>query len=119
MPRANARSGGVSMVRHISAVLLLAALLPLTGCRSAPKMKPSTPAPQPASADRDDQIRRMYQEHNRDIRVGLVIATLPQYRLAAVGDIAAQDIAVNVTLSFIDGDEKVLTTGVAVHQPEA
>src|SRR5437660_421494 len=72
MPRANARSGGVSMVRHISAVLLLAALLPLTGCRSAPRMKPSTPAPQPASADRVDQIRRMYQEHNPDIRVGLV-----------------------------------------------
>ena len=104
------------MVRQTISLVMLAAVL--AGCRSAPKMKPSTPAPQPATPQRVEQIRQMYQRQNADIRVGLVIATLPQYRLAAVGDIPVKDIALNEIVTFIDGDENPLTTGLVVNKTE-
>jgi hypothetical protein len=44
----------------------------------------------------------------------LVIATRPQDALAAIGEVKGADFQVNQVVTFIDSNQKVLTTGTVV-----
>lgn len=58
-----------------------------------------------------NEIRRTYQRINPENRVGVVIATLPDENLAAVGDIAIQDFGIGDLLVFMDTKERPLGSG--------
>jgi hypothetical protein len=109
------RTEELCMRLSLSLAVVAAGIL-LASCASKPKMQPSTPAPQPASPQRIAKIRQAYQQIHPNARVGVVKATLPSARFAAVGDIPVRDFADNDIVTFIDSDQNVLTTGVVINR---
>jgi hypothetical protein len=60
-------------------------------------------------------IRARYQATNPRNRVGVVVATMADANLAAVGDIPVQDFAMGDILTFIDAREEPIATGRVVN----
>ena len=90
----------------------LVLLVVIIGC--APKRVPSQPSPQPASAQQVQTIRDAYSRAYPDSRVGVVIATRKPDRLVAVGEVSGGDFREGETVTFIDAQQRVLTTGTVV-----
>jgi len=84
-----------------------------TGCAHK-KPPPSQPSPQPATAQQVQAIREAYNRAYPDSRVGVVIATRKQDRLVAVGQVRPADFREGQTVTFIDAQQRVLTTGTVV-----
>jgi hypothetical protein len=82
------------------------------GCR--PKNAPPPPAPRPASSATVQQIRASYARAYPESRVGVVIAALPEESLVAVGEVRGGDFRENQVVTFLDSDQRMLTTGTVV-----
>src|SRR5438067_7516624 len=91
-------------------LVLLAVCALGIGCAHK-KPPPSKPSPQPASAQQVQAIREAYFRAYPDSRVGVVIATLRDKRLVAVGQVSGADFREGQTVTFIDAQQRVLTTG--------
>jgi hypothetical protein len=98
--------------RLFPVTLAMLALL-MSGCASE-NGKGGSKAPQPASGAELAKIRAAYSRAYPESRVGLVIASRPQDRLVAVGDVKGADFEVNQVVTFIDSTQQVLTTGTVV-----
>ena len=94
----------------VTALLLV---LSSSGCASHAKSAgtESTAARHPASADTVQATRQAYYRAYPDSRVGVIIATRPQDRLVAVGDVNSSDFTVGQTVYFLDAKRHVMTTG--------
>jgi hypothetical protein len=91
---------------------LIASLLALllAGC-SAKMSTTSRRAPQPADAKTLQALRHAYQRADADARVGVVIAMRSLNSLVAVGEVRPKDFRVDQVVTFIDSNQRVLTTG--------
>ena len=85
----------------------------VAGCRNT---TPSRTAPRPASPRTVEQIRESFARAYPESRVGVVIATRPQDRLIAVGEVKGADFIDNQTVTLIDSEQQVLTTGTIVRR---
>jgi hypothetical protein len=92
------------------AVALLLVAGAAVGCRSSNKTKASTTA-RPASAADVQAIRNAYFRAYPESRVGVIIATRPQDRLVAVGQVNPSDFAQGQSVYFLDSQRHVLATG--------
>lgn len=101
---------------HRIAALVVVMCCVLAGCRAEKQDQPQTAAP--ASEDRVRMIRQNYQSIDPAARVGLVIAVRPEYRLAAVSDVAVEDFSVGDVVVFVDANEEPLVNGTVVAKTE-
>lgn len=109
----------MNFARNLVCILVIAAAASsasslIGGCRSNRKNAPSPPAPQAADAQQIRNIRDKYFRAYVESRVGVVSAARPQDRLVAVGDLDNSGIRENEVVTFLDGNEKILTTGTVV-----
>lgn len=97
-----------------AAVATLAAAVTLTGCQ--PKQPPAGPpiAP-PATAETVRDIRESYMKTDPTAVVGLVIATLPDSNLAAIGDVPVGQFQPGEVVTFIDSNQAVIAVGNVVN----
>ena len=103
----------LSACRPLVSALALLLLVGAGGCASHPKPggTESTAARHPASPDTVQATRQAYSRAYPDSRVGVIIATRPQDRLVAVGDVTPSDFTVGQTVYFLDAKRHVMTTG--------
>jgi hypothetical protein len=95
-------------LRRWAGTVLTAALL--AGC--APKRAAvSDPVAPPASPETLRTIREHFQQADPDARVGVVVATLPESRLAAVADVEVREFREGDAITFIDTMERTLVNG--------
>lgn len=80
----------------------------LAGCGTTAGNKQQRISESRATAE---DIRAAYQRINPANRVGVVIATLAEENLAAVGDIAVKEFQIGDPIVFIDVREKPLVSG--------
>ena len=66
---------------------------------------------EPASPQTVQEIRQSYQTVDPNARVGVVVATLPQKGLVAVGDVAVADFKEGDVLVFMDSQRHLIATG--------
>jgi len=99
-------------LKYTLSCFILFAFIPV-GC-GPKKLPPSRPSPQPASAQQVQAIRDAYYRAYPDSRVGVVIATRKPDRLVAVGEVSGADFREGETVTFIDSQQRVLTTGAIV-----
>jgi hypothetical protein len=92
-------------------ILLTACALAVGAC--APKQQPLAPTA-PVTPDQLASIRASYQKLDPAARVGRVIAILPADHLAAVGDINLQGFRDGDAITFVDTQQRILTTGKVV-----
>lgn len=95
-------------------VAALATSLFLISACAAESGKRGSKAPRPASGAEVAKIRAAYSRAYPESRVGVVIASRPQDRLVAVGEVKGADFQVNQVVTFIDSKQQVLTTGTVV-----
>jgi len=101
--------------RRVLPVVTIAIVSALTvGCGPTNKGSTSRIAPEPASSATVDQVRLAYARAYPESRVGVVIASRPQDMLVAVGEVKGSDFRENQVVTFIDSDQRVLTTGTVV-----
>src|SRR5262245_39909193 len=84
----------------------------LIGCQAKPKRPPAgydAATPQTLAA-----LRTAYSHAYPDSRVGPVIGALPKDRLVAVGEVNPNDFRTGEIVTFIDSQQRVLTTGTIV-----
>lgn len=95
-----------------AAVATLAAVL--VGChhQQPPAGPPVAP---PATAETVSQIRAAYQQRDPSSVVGLVIATLPDKNLAAVGDVPVNQFKSGDLVTFIDSNQSIIAVGTVVN----
>ena len=92
---------------------MLAAALMLgvaVGCHHQKKQL----AAEPASPQTIQEIRQSYKSVDPNARVGVVIATLPQKGLVAVGDVAVADFKAGDVLVFVDSQRHIIAAGKVV-----
>ena len=89
------------------ALLLLAGCAPMNGGSSSDPMPASAADPQTVQ-----NIRARYFRAYPESQVGVVIATIPEAPFVAVGDLPApENLRENEVVTFLDRNERVLTTG--------
>ena len=97
-------------VRVVVAAAL--ALFVAVGCRSHKKPPAARPpAGQPASEQTIESLRQSYRSYYPNSQVGPVIAVRNENHLAAVDGIPAGSVPEGKTVSFVDSNQRVLTTG--------
>jgi hypothetical protein len=86
-----------------------------TGC-GPKKPPPSKPSPRPATEQQVQTIRDAYNRAYPDSRVGVVTGTLrhPSGYFVSVGEVSAADFREGQTVTFVDSQQRVLTTGTVV-----
>jgi hypothetical protein len=82
-------------------------MLCLSGCLTS-RSEPIAP---PVSPEQLTQMRDQFRREDREARVGLVTAVLPNANLAAVGSVPVNDFTVGDIITFIDSNGKTLTLG--------
>ncbi len=98
--------------RILTCAIVLAALA-TGGCRS--NKPPASPtAPRAADTDAVQAVREKYFRAYPDSRVGVVTAARPQDQLVSVGEIQSEEFRENQIVTFLDGDQRILTTGTVV-----
>ena len=89
-------------------MLLTAALLAGCAAKRPPARDPEAAA---ASEETVRMIRQSFQQADPDARVGVVLATLPESRLAAVGDVDVKEFHEGDAITFIDTMQRPLVNG--------
>ncbi|HYO10487.1 MAG TPA: hypothetical protein VER17_16075 [Tepidisphaeraceae bacterium] len=107
--------------RVVTVTLITAALLALAGGCGGSKRQPraagtgtSVASPNPASPETVEALRRGYSQSYPNSRLGVVVAARPQNQLVAVGQIPLDTLADNQVVTFMDANQRVLTTGTIV-----
>lgn len=95
-----------------AAVATLAAVL--VGChhQQPPAGPPVAP---PATAETVKNIREAYQQRDPSTVVGLVIATLPEQNLVAIGDVPVSQFQPGQLVTFIDSNQAIIAVGNVVN----
>lgn len=99
------------MHRRIIAIVVAFAV---AGCAHKKPAPPPKPAPEATLQGALERLRPRYQAEHPNARLGVVIATRPQDRLVAVGDVPVKEMAIGQTVVLMNAREQVLTTGVIV-----
>jgi hypothetical protein len=107
--------------RAAAIATLAAAAAALAGCQNK-QQQAGPPIAPPATAETVQQIRQAFQQRDPNTVVGLVIATLPESDLAAIGDVPVNKFKNGDLVTFIDSNQAIIavgnvvnTTGDAVH----
>ena len=80
----------------------------VTGCAN----QNPEPVSRPATTEEVEQIRQTMRATDPKAVVGIVIATLPDQRFAAVGDVPVMEFRLNEPITFIDARQHPLAHGV-------
>ena len=101
-------------IHHWLSVMITLGML---GCQSqAPSTQPA--APGPASVEQVQSIRASYKAQNPNIEVGVVDDVLAPKNLAAVSDVALNDLKPGDVVCFIDSATNPLVCGKIVRITE-
>jgi hypothetical protein len=94
----------------VAAGLIAVGVAGIAGCGH--HREPAGPAvAAPADAATVADIRRAYKQADPDALVGLVIATLPDSQLAAVGDVPVSEFKAGDVVTFIDSNQATIAVG--------
>ena len=97
-----------------AAIATLAAAAALAGCQNK-QQQAGPPIAPPATAETAQQIRQAFQQRDPSTLVGLVIATLPDADLAAVGDVPVNQFKNGDLVTFIDSNQAIIAVGNVVN----
>jgi PBP1b-binding outer membrane lipoprotein LpoB len=98
---------------HWAAVATLAAAV-LVGCQNK-QQQAGPPVAPPATPQTVRDIRQSYQKAAPSTVVGLVIATMPESNLAAIGDVPVSQFKPGEVVTFIDSNQAVIAIGTVVN----
>jgi len=94
-----------------AALSLGAVLCGMSGCQPAPPPPPPATEPAMPSPDKIAELRQSYQQQAPGTLVGEVVGVLTSDRLAAVGDVPAQEFKEGDYVTFVDMSRKVINRG--------
>jgi hypothetical protein len=101
-------------VATLAAAMAVTAAAFVGGC--AHHQAPATqPIAEPATPETVQSIRQSYQQRDPSTVVGLVIATLPESNLAAVGDVPVGEFKAGDVVTFIDSNQTTIAVGNVVN----
>jgi hypothetical protein len=100
----------------ITLIILLAAALS-AGCRQYPKATPVEERIEFITPDNAQALRAAYRQQYPNSQLGIVAAAINHQhgRFVAVGDLPLDQMAVGQLVTFIDVNQKPLTTGTIVN----
>lgn len=92
-------------MKHSALILALGGLGLLAACQ--PKAKPQVAAPPPADTKLVQEIQSAMQKINPRVRVGRIVAVVPEAQLAALGDVNTKDFQVGDVVSLMSPSQAV------------